>query len=274
MNVRSALVLALAALYVALAGLIRQRSVQVAAALWVLGSAAVFPLAGGELPFVRGHEVLPVATEVVNGQLNLLLALVLIVITLAMTRRRPRVDLAARAPERSVARRETLRLVGYGVLAGLGGLAVGELAGDHAYGLHLPGTIYGLHDGTLQAGWVAGWAAYNFLFFAVVPYVVFRRRGYDDTRLNLRSADRRRDAALILVILLVESAAELGTVSSEIFALDAGQLLVGLPLAFTVNFVGTVLPIMVFVYAILLPRFARLTGSPATTAVLGASHTR
>ncbi len=249
--------------------LVRQRSVQVAAALWVLGSAAVFPLADGELPFVRGHEVLPVATEVINGQLNLLLALVLIVITLAMTRRRPRIDLAARAPERATARRETLGLVGYGVLVGLGGLAVGELAGDHAYSLHLPGTIYGLHEGTLHLGWVAGWAAYNLVFFALVPYLVFRRRGYDNTRLNLHSADRRRDAALILVILLVESAAELGTVSGEIFELGAADLLVGLPLAFTVNFLGTVLPIMIFIYAILLPRFARLTGSPATTAVLG-----
>ncbi len=249
--------------------LVRQRSVQITAVLWVLASLAVFPLAGGELPFTRGHEVLPVATDVVNGQLNLMLALVLIVITVVMTRRRPRVDLAGRAPERRVARRETLALVAYGVLVSVGGLGIGELAGEHAYSLHLPGTIYGLHNQTLEVGWVAGWVAYNFVFFAVVPYLVFRRRGYTHTQLNLRSADRRRDAILILVILLVESAAELGTVSSEILQLSAGDLLVGLPLAFTVNFFGTVLPIMIFIYAILLPRFARLTGSPATTAILG-----
>jgi hypothetical protein len=110
---------------------------------------------------------------------------------------------------------------------------------------------------------------YNFTFFAVLPYLAFRRRGYTNRQLNLHSADRRRDVILILVVLAVESAAELGTVSSELFSLSAGQLLLGVPLAFTVNFFGTALPIMIFIYAILLPRIARLTGSPATTAILG-----
>jgi hypothetical protein len=206
---------------------------------------------------------------VIGGQINLLLPLVLVVITLAMTRRRPPVDLAGRAPERATARRETLALVGYGVLVSLGGLAVGRLAGEHAYSLHLPGTIYGLRDQTLHLGWVAGWMAYNFVGFAVIPYLVFRRRGYTTTQLGLRSSDRRGDAALIAVILVIESAAELGGLSSAIFDLSARELLIGIPLAFTVNFFGTVLPIMIFIYAILLPRFARLTGSPATTAVLG-----
>jgi hypothetical protein len=160
-------------------------------------------------------------------------------------------------------------LVAYGIAVSLGGLVLGRLAGDHAYSLHLPGTIHGLHHGTLEAAWVAGWAVYNFTFFAVLPYLAFRRRGYTNRQLNLHSADRRRDVILILVVLAVESAAELGTVSSELFSLSAGQLLLGVPLAFTVNFFGTALPIMIFIYAILLPRIARLTGSPATTAILG-----
>lgn len=250
-------------------GLVRRRSVQVTAALWVLGSLAVIPLAGDGLPFVRGHDPLPVATEVVNGQLNLLLALVLIAVAVLLTRRRPRVDLAARAPGRRAAARETAALVAYGVVVSVVGVAVGELAGEHAYSLHLPGTIYGLHHETLAPGWVAGWVAYNLVFWAVVPYLVFRARGYDHTRLGLRSADRRRDAVLVGVVLLIESAAEWGTVNSDIFRLGAGDLLVGVPLAFAVNLLGTVLPVMVFIYAILLPRFARLTGSTAATVVLG-----
>lgn len=249
--------------------LVHQRSVQITAALWVLASAAVFPLTADGLPFERGHHAETASGIVIAGQINLVLPLLLVVVTLAMTRRRPKVDLAARSPERGVARRETLWLVGYGVLASLGGLGVGELTGDHAYSLHLPGTIYGLRDETLRIGWVIGWAAYNFVAFAAIPYVVFRRRGYTPTQLSLRSSDRRGDTLLIVVILLIESAAELGGLSSAIFDLNAHQLLIGIPLAFAVNFVGTVLPIMIFIYAILLPRFERLTGSPATAAILG-----
>jgi hypothetical protein len=249
--------------------LLRQRGVQITAVLWVLASAAVVPLAGDTLPFVRGHHPETAAGAVISGQINLALPLLLVLVALAMTRRRPPVDLAGRAPDRATARRETIALVGYGVLASLGGLLLGELAGEHAYSLHLPGTIYGLHGQSLHLGWVAGWVAYNFAAFAVLPYLAFRRRGYTTIQLGLRSSDRRGDALLIVTILLIESVAELGGLSSAIFDLSARELLIGIPLAFTVNLFGTVLPIMIFIYAILLPRFARLTGSPATTAILG-----
>jgi hypothetical protein len=252
-----------------LATLGRQRSVRIAALLWVLASLSVFALASDGLPFTRGEEELPLATEVINGQLNLLLALILIVIAIRMTRRGPRVDIAERAPARSVAKAEVLALVAYGVVVSIGGLLLGRLAGDHAYSLHLPGTIYGLHHGTLEPAWVIGWAAYNGVFFALLPYLAFRRRGYSNTQLNLRSLDRRRDLGLILVILAVESFAELATVSSKISQLGASDLLIGVPLAFAVNLLGTGLPILIFIYAILLPRLARLTGSGPTTVILG-----
>ena len=41
------------------------------------------------------------------------------------------------------------------------------------------------------------------------------------------------------------------------------------PLAFGVFFLGTVLPTMVLIYAILLPRYLKLTGSPTVTVLLG-----
>ncbi|GII94638.1 hypothetical protein Ssi02_48690 [Sinosporangium siamense] len=239
------------------------------AVLWVLGSLAVFPLAGGALPFTRGPEPLPVATEVINGQLNLLAAGIVIAIAIFMTRNRPKLDLATRAPERRVAKTEVIALIVYGTAVSLGGLIIGNLAGDHAYSLHLPGTIYGLHHQTLAPGWVLGWAVYNFVFFAALPYFVFRRRGYTNAQLSLHSSDRRKDALLIVAVLLVESLLELTAVSDEILSLSPGQLLLGVPLAFTVNFFGAVLPIMIFIYAILLPRFARLTGSVTMTTILG-----
>jgi hypothetical protein len=102
-----------------------------------------------------------------------------------------------------------------------------------------------------------------------LPYLYFRNRGYSNEQLNLRSSNRANDTLLILVILLLESAIELSLVSSAIFELDANQLLMGIPLSFLVNLFGTGLPIMIFIYAILLPCFLKLTGSVAATVVLG-----
>ncbi|CAN5857553.1 hypothetical protein BH24DEI2_BH24DEI2_18930 [soil metagenome] len=51
--------------------------------------------------------------------------------------------------------------------------------------------------------------------------------------------------------------------------LDTAQLLIGIPTSFVLNLLGTVLPIMVFLYAILLPRVLKLTGSRLTTIVVG-----
>jgi hypothetical protein len=41
------------------------------------------------------------------------------------------------------------------------------------------------------------------------------------------------------------------------------------PLTFVIFFLGTVLPTMILIYAILLPRYLRLTGSPVVTVLLG-----
>src|SRR5215204_4362621 len=110
---------------------------------------------------------------------------------------------------------------------------------------------------------------YNFVFYAVLLYLLFRRRGYSNEQLNPRSSNRANDALLILVILVLESVIELSLVSSAIFGLDTNQLLIGVPLSFLLNLFGTGLPIMIFIYATLLPRFLKLTGSVAATIVLG-----
>jgi len=112
------------------------------------------------------------------------------------------------------------------------------------------------------------WAGYNFLVFAVGPYLYFRRR-YSPTQLGLRSTDRRNDALVMVVVLVIESAAELIGLSSAIFGLSSGQLVRGIPLTFAVYFVGTVLPTMVFIQCILVPRYYRLTGSTTTAVILG-----
>jgi hypothetical protein len=73
---------------------------------------------------------------------------------------------------------------------------------------------------------------------------------------------------LIVVILALESAWELANFH-DIFRLSPSVLLVAVPLTFVIFFLGTVLPTMILIYAILLPRYLRLTGSPVVTVLLG-----
>lgn len=52
--------------------------------------------------------------------------------------------------------------------------------------------------------------------------------------------------------------------------LSPHQMLVGGSLTFITHLLGTGLPVMVFIYAILFPRYMKLTASPATAVLLGA----
>jgi hypothetical protein len=57
--------------------------------------------------------------------------------------------------------------------------------------------------------------------------------------------------------------------SSAILRLTPNQLALGVPLTFGLYFFGTVLPSMILIYAILVPRLLKLTGSIATTRIMG-----
>src|SRR5215207_4766967 len=247
------------------------RSVQLMAAFWVLATIAVFLIVGdGELPFGErpSLEGVLLTGGVINGWANLGVTLILIGVTYLVTKGRVVFDMGARAPGRSGALAETAGLVGYGVLVQVGGLLLGRAMGEHAISLHMHGTLYGA-DNPVSPTEATVWMLYNFVFYAVVPYLFFRQPAYSNEQLNLRSSNSVNDALLILVILLLESTIELSLVSDAIFRLDANQLLVGIPLAFLLNLFGTALPIMVFIYCILLSRFLKLTGSVAATVVLG-----
>jgi len=250
------------------AALLRQRSVHLAALGWLTANAVVLAVAGDALPF----DWPAAAARTPVGRLvdaNLVLVEVLLLTALAywLTRKRALPNLADRAPERSVAARETLLLLLYGA-GGLGlGFILARLAGWHPFGLHLAGSIYGTHEHVSPAESIV-WAAYNLVVYAVVPLLFFRRR-YSTEALNLRSNNRRADAVLIGVILLIESLVQIAALDPQTFDLTAGQLVLGLPLTFTLYLAGAVLPAMIFIYAILVPRFLRLTGSTTTTVILG-----
>jgi hypothetical protein len=246
---------------------VRHRGVQATVVLWVIGYVVVLWLAHGSLPFDRPAIAgLPFALQMAAPTITLIEILVLMVLAFLLTRMRVIPDMAARAPERRIALRETVLVLAYAAVGQVGGWIVGPALGYRPFSFHIAGTVFGcgVVPGPAEF-WI--WAIYNFLVFAVAPYLYFRRR-YTSTELNLRSTNRRNDMLLILVVLAIESAFELSAFDG-LFGLGPRQMLLGAPLAFALFFIGTVLPTMVLIYAILLPRYLKLTGSAISTVLLG-----
>jgi hypothetical protein len=252
----------------ALRSITSHRGVQITVVLWFCAYAAVLWLAHGSLPFDRPAVArLPFAVQLAAPTITLLEIFVLMGLVVLLTRRRVIPDMAARAPERRVAMRETALVLAYAALGQVGGWIAGPALGYRPFSFHIAGSVFGCSV-TPARGEVWTWAIYNFLIFAVVPYLYFRRR-YTNTELNLRSNNRANDALLIFVVLIIESIFELAAFDKNIFRLSAHQVLFGAPLTFAMYFIGTVLPTMVLIYAILLPRYLKLTGSTISTVLLG-----
>jgi hypothetical protein len=251
-----------------LSRLLSQRSVQLTIAAWVVANVAIVLLARGHLPFHRPLVAdRPFASQLVFANVALVEVLLLMAVVYALTRRREIPDVAARAPERSIAWRETRLLLAYGAACLVGGFLLGKALGWHPFSFHITGTLYGTDEAVTRAE-VLVWAGYNAVVYALLPLLYFRRR-YSAAQLNLASTDRRNDLLVIVVVFAIEAVVEIVGLSSAIFDLSGRELLVGVPLTFVLYFVGTVLPTMVFVYCILVPRYLALTGSTATTVILG-----
>ncbi len=244
------------------------RGVQSAVILWVSGYLVVLWLAHGSLPFDRPAVTrLSFPLQLAMPTIGMIEVFFLMTLTFLLTRTRSVPDMVARAPERRTALRETVGLLLYAALGQIGGWVVGPALGYRPFSFHIAGTVFGCTVLPTRTE-LCVWALYNFLIFAVLPYVYFRRR-YSDTELNLRSTNPRNDALVILVVLVTESAVELATFGNNILRLNLHQIILGAPLTFLVFFVGTVLPTMVLIYAILLPRYLKLTGSAISTVLLG-----
>jgi hypothetical protein len=157
-------------------------------------------------------------------------------------------------------------VLGYAALGQVGGWLVGPALGYRPFSFHIAGTVVGCSVPP-STGEVWTWAIYNFVVFAAVPYFWFRQR-YSNAQLNLRSNNRLNDLLVIAVVLVIESLWEISAFPG-IFQLSARQLLIGAPLALLVFMIATVLPTMVLIYAILVPRYLKLTGSCAAPVLLG-----
>jgi hypothetical protein len=246
----------------------RQHGLQAALLLWVLLSLAAIALCHGTMPLQIGpHTGGPVAL-VISDSAALVFFILEIALTALITRRRPVPDLAGRAPERGIALRETVALWIYAAAV----LLVGCIVGLHYFGegiaLHLSGSLVGATR-VQSPHEVYTWAAYNGILLALVPYVVFRLRGYSNRQLNLKSSNVTNDAIVIVVVLAIGCFMDTA-LKPNFMALTHNQQLVGGLLSFIVHLFGTDLPVMIFIYAILMPRYAKLT-PPATAFLLGAA---
>lgn len=248
--------------------LLRRRSVQVAVLGWLAVNVLLIALAGGHLPFhASSLAEPPTVTKVLFTDAMFLEVFMQMVVVHLLTRKRAVPDIAERAPAAPRARAEMLAVLAYGVAAMLGGFALGHALGWHAFGFHLDGMVIRTGQPIVPAE-ALSWAVYNLVAYAVVPFAVFRR-WYTTEQLSLRSANRRADLVLILVVLIIESAIQLSLASNSILDLPLRQALVGAPVTFLISFAGTVLPAMVFIYCILAPRYLRVTGSVPATVILG-----
>lgn len=238
------------------------RAVQMFAAATILSLLIAAVLGAGGLPFDRpAVGTAEMAPNLIIQIVQIPIALAIIGVAFLITRGRAAVDFDSRTPERAIAKRETIGLLVYGVVV----LVVGSRVG---LGMHLHGAVFGPTQDVVQ-GEVAMWAVYNFLLFAVAPYLAFRRRGYGHRAMCLRSENLKNDTLLIIAVLSLESVVELATFP-DLLSLSARQLFIGMPVTFIVHLLGTGIPVMIFVYAMLFPRYITLTGSPASAVVLGA----
>ena len=250
--------------------LVRQPSLWITLLIWCLLSAAAIRLCRNGVPLDRPElATTPPITDVLNNSIGLLSIILLIGIVSLLARHRPFPNLAERAPERVTALRETLAMWIYGSVV----LVAGRIVGLHYFGegiaLHLNGCLFGATHAQSPAE-VCTWAAWIGVLLALIPYLVFRWRGYSRQALNLRSSKWKNDTLIIAVVMLIGCAYELA--GPNIFQLTPHQQIVGGALSFVLHLCGTDFPIMIFIYAILLPRYARLFSPPVAFLVGAVSY--
>ena len=236
---------------------VRQRAFYLAILLWLLLCSTRL-LISRHTPSYRGL--------VKGSSQDLVLVLLLFGLIELLTRKRPVMDLAQRSPESSIARLETIALWAYVAIV----MVAGRLIGQHFFGegiaLHLNGSLVGATRVQSPAE-VYTWAAYNGVLFALIPYLVFRIRGYSNQQLSLKSANLKSDVLVIVVVLALSAGMDM--MGPNIFQLTPHQQLVGGLMSFWLHLFGTDLPIMIVIYSILMPRYFKLF-SPMTAYLLGA----
>ena len=127
-----------------LRAVVSHRGVQAVAILWLAGTATALWLARGSLPFDRPAVAgLPFVFQMAAPTVGLIEIFGLMAVVFILTRTRAIPDMAARAPERRVALRETGLVLAYAALGQAGGWIVGPALGYRPFSFHIAGTVFG-----------------------------------------------------------------------------------------------------------------------------------
>jgi len=247
--------------------LVRNRSFQIAVFLWLVLSLSAGVLTRHGVPLnVPALNRMNPMFAVAFSSIAIAVLLAEMGIVLFLTRGRPSPELDQRAPDRAIAKKETWSLCIYILIIMIIGHYLGQYFFGEGIAMHLNGSVVGATrvQSPLEV-WT--WAAYNGILLALIPYIVFRCRGYSHQALNLKSVNLKNDCLVIAVVLLISCLLDLA--GPNIFQFSAHQQVAGGLLSFIINMAGTDLPIMVLIYSILLPRYVKLT-SPVTGFLLGA----
>ncbi len=243
------------------------RLILIAGCGWALLNLAIVHLAGGYLPFDRPNLArMPFAWQIAMPSLALIEQFALMALVAWLTRDSDLEPRLAEVPAKAPARREVAGLLVYAMTAQALGWVIAPLFGFRPFSFHLAGTLFGCSAPPSPAEALL-WAGYNFTAYALIPFLWFRRR-YDLTGLWLVFDPQGRDRALLLIVLALESCVQLAASPAALGTPAALWLKAG-PIAFGLFMVGTVLPTMVLIYAILVPRYWRLTGSVGVSTVMG-----
>ena len=247
--------------------MVRRRSLQIAVLVWLVVSVSAILLTHRGIPLhIPALNQMNPVFAVAFSSIAVVVLLVEMGVVLLLSRGRPFPRLDLRAPECPVAKKEMCFLWIYVALVMFAGRYIGLRFFGDGIAMHLNGSLVGATriQSPLE---VCTWAVYNGILLALIPYVVFRRRGYSHEALNLKSTNLKNDGLMIAVVLLMSCLLDL--TGPNLFQLSPHQQIVGGLFSFSLNMAGTDLPIMIVIYAILLPRYVKLT-SPVTGYLLGA----
>jgi hypothetical protein len=234
---------------------------------WLGLNLAILALARGYLPFDRPNLAgQPFWLQVAMPSLAMIEQFALMGFVAILTRGRPVTEIGERSPPSRIAGREVALVLTYALLGQAGGWLLGPALGFRSFSFHLAGALVGCSALASPAEAIV-WSSYNFIVYAVAPYLWFRRR-YSNRDLCLVFDRGGKDWMVLLCVLVVESAVQL-TAMPSLLALPLPVVLRAAPLTFLLFLFGTVLPTMIIIYAILLPRYYKLTGSVSISVILG-----
>lgn len=238
-----------------------------ACAGWVLLNLAIIWLSRGFLPFDRPALMrMPFAWQVALPSLALAEQLALMGLVALLCRRQPVAPREALIPGRAAALREAGAVLAYAMLAQVIGWWLAPMLGSRPFSFHLAGSMVGCSLlPTPREALI--WAAYNGIAYALLPWLWFARR-YGSAGLWLRFDGAGHDLRVLLSVLVVEAGVQIAAMPA-ILTTPLHLWLVAGPVAFALYGLGTVLPTMITVYAILVPRYWRITGSRAAASILG-----